>query len=103
MVLALVLVSHLQSWRENRSTTRNEQDWCGTSLLLVNKFLEYSGHWLRLIWQMQLHCTVIRWLGLLLLAMWGSHAQVLGTEGEPLTYYIQLIHGTDQERQPQAA
>src|SRR5437667_1440228 len=49
---------------------------------------------------MQFLCTMSRWFGLLLLAAWASQAaDALQTQGQPLTYYVQLIRGTDQEYQ----
>src|SRR5437870_3166918 len=49
---------------------------------------------------MQFLCTMSRMFGLLLLSAWASQAAgALETASAPLTYYVQLIRGTDQEYQ----
>lgn len=54
---------------------------------------------------MQIRCHVNRVCVLLLLAAWGLHAATPGADAPSsarLTYYVQLIRATDQERRQEA-
>jgi hypothetical protein len=51
---------------------------------------------------MQIRCS-ISWLAfLLLLAISGNQTEAIGVEGQPVTYYVQLIRGTGQEHRQEA-
>jgi len=65
--------------------------------------MEYSEGGLRQMEQMQLHCTMIRWCCLLLSAAWSTQAGTMEAGGQPITYYVQLIRGTDQDRVQEAS
>ena len=53
---------------------------------------------------MQVSCTIRRLSWVLMLTLWGIQTGPAKAEGQavPQTYYVQLIRGTDQERQPEA-
>src|SRR5262245_62762345 len=52
---------------------------------------------------MQARCTMSRLFCLLLLAASSTQADAWGEGAQPLTYYIQLIRGSDQEHRHEAA
>jgi len=52
---------------------------------------------------MQKHCILSALICLMLGAVSGSEAGAPETEGQPLTYYVQLIRGTDQAHRQEAA
>ena len=52
---------------------------------------------------MQKHCILSALICLTLCAASGSEAGAPGAEGQPLIYYVQLIRGTDQKHQQEAA
>src|SRR5438874_644549 len=54
---------------------------------------------------MQFCRTIARWSGLLLITLGGIPAGAMEAEGQaiaPITYYVQLIRGTDQQHRPEA-